>query len=571
MPRRHRLAVLSSTAAAATLASFAWGQVDNPVTVVTAANTVGSVPIPSPLGAFGYDPVNDRIYVAGFSNGDQKMRRIDNVSGVQTITDLVAATGWLRYGQDDTAGATGGSPTPGSVLLNPQAIGALPAYSQAWVFDAATAVTTGTGTTAIRYPERTKKIYTYNLQLSNQPIATDVFTTQMTLAQFQTAAGQPVTSTSSNLGRQPAWSGDGQSLYFNDTSTQFGGMWKIAATGGAPVRLLNVNDILTEPAVITSAGVDTIYFRGGPNSLSGGTLVDNTSGIDKITHDGTNTTAREAVKTVAQLRDFMETTGAVDSQSMSADAAGNLYFNVITTARRGIYKLDTQGRLIKVIGYEERRAAFNAGGSGNPNSNTLRMQPRTVSVGAGSAAFNVTQILYAEPNASNYAGANQIAGAYVFKPGDFDRDNNNDFDADDINAFKAALTLRGVPALSGTVLADQPKLKFDLNGNNEVSFKDVKVLQSFLGFFNGDADINRSVDIDDFGVLAANFNLTGKKWTEGDFNGDEAVNIDDFGLLASNFNQIAGPVSPRGAAVPEPAGALAVVAAMSLARRPRKN
>ena len=43
---------------------------------------------------------------------------------------------------------------------------------------------------------------------------------------------------------------------------------------------------------LTTAGsVDTIYFRGG-------TLTSNSGGIDKITHDGVNTTARAGIARV---------------------------------------------------------------------------------------------------------------------------------------------------------------------------------------------------------------------------------------------------------------------------------
>lgn len=82
----------------------------------------------------------------------------------------------------------------------------------------------------------------------------------------------------------------------------------------------------------------------------------------------------------------------------------------------------------------------------------------------------------------------------------------------------------------------------------------------------GDANFSGTVDIDDFGTLASQFNTTGKWWANGDFNFDGAVNIDDFGLLASNFN-LSSPAA-RGVAVPEP-GALGVLLAAALLRRRR--
>ena len=558
---RRRLAVAAATLFPLT-PCIALAGVDNIVTVVDAQSAVGNVPMPSPIAAFGYDAVNNRVYVAGFSNGDQELRRIDLAGGTVTVQTQVFATPWLRFGRDDDLTLGGGNPTPGAILINPQPIGANPASSLAWITDGAGVVQAGSGTLAIRYPEKTQRLYTYNLQQSSGPIATDVFTSQVTLATLQTAAGQPATSTTSNLARQPAWSGDGQSLYFVDTSPQFGGIWKIAGAGGAaPVRLLNTNtDLNTEPAVLSSGGVDTIFVRGGG-------ATGNVGGIDKITHDGTTTSERTVHVTAAAINDFLENTGtaSITSFSMTADSAGNLYFNntsAIGGSRRGIFKLDPQGRLSKVVGYEERKAVFGSLASGgNPNSNTLRLQPRTTEYVGGSGSFEATQLLYLEQ-----AGVNAVAGAYVFKTGDFNRDNV--VDQNDIAAFKAALTLRGV-TLAATNPGDHEKFRYDLNGNDEVSWKDVKILQQFYDFLDGDANIDKTVNIADFSALAANFNLTGKKWTEGDFTGDEVVGIADFSLLASNFNLSAPASTARPGAVPEPAVAGGLVAIAVVAGRRR--
>lgn len=53
--------------------------------------------------------------------------------------------------------------------------------------------------------------------------------------------------------------------------------------------------------------------------------------------------------------------------------------------------------------------------------------------------------------------------------------------------------------------------------------------------FAGDANHDRRIDIDDFGILASRFNNPGT-FSQGDFNYDGVANIDDFGLLASRFN-----------------------------------
>jgi hypothetical protein len=560
----RKKSVIAMAAAALPFASIASAQVDTLQEVVSEVNAVGGVPIVPPLGTFGYDPVNDRMYVAGFSNGDQELRRIDNVSGTQTVTTLITATQWLRFNRDNDLNLGGGTPIPSSLLLNPQPVGSEPAYSFAWITDAASVVTEGTP--PVRRPDVSQRLYTFNLQQSTQPNASDVLTSRVTLANLHTAVGAASTE-NTNIGRQGAYSGDGQSLYFIDTNSgaaSLGGLWKVPAAGGAPVRLLGPTaDLNTEPAVLSSGGVDTIYFRGGGST-------GNEGGIDKVTHDGTNTGARTVHVAAAAINEFLENTGtaSITNLSMASDASGNLYFNNTSTTGgldRAIFRLDSQGRLSKVVGYEERKVVFGPqAAGGNPNSNTFRMQPRTTTFGTGTSAFQVTQILYAEQG-----GVNAVAGAYVFKVGDFDRD--NDVDQTDIGLFKNNLTLRGV-TLAATNPGDHGKFRYDLNGNNEVTWKDVKILQQFYGFFDGDADINKTVNINDFSTLAANFNLSGKKWTEGDFTGDEIVNIQDFSALAANFNLTAPADGARAHAVPEPttlAGLIAAASAMMLRRRHR--
>ncbi|HRK30520.1 MAG TPA: hypothetical protein PLD59_05530 [Tepidisphaeraceae bacterium] len=548
--KMQRVKIAMGLASFAVFYGAAMGQVDNLTIVLPEVATVGGVPSPSPLAAFGYDPVNDRMFVAGFSNGDQELRRVDNptASSVAFQTQ-VFATSWLRFNRDNDLNLGGGSPTPSAMLLNPLPInlpggGTLPAYSMAAITDAGAIVQSGSGATAVRFPEKSNKVYTYNLQQSVGPIATDVFTQRVTIADLQAATGAAVTETSNNIGRQPAWSGDGQSIYFIDTAVPFGGVWKLGAVTGAPVRLLATNtDLNTEPAVIASGGVDSIFFRGGG-------ATGNVGGIDKITHDGTTTSARTVHVPASEIASFFEQpTSDMTSFSMASDGGGNLYFNNTATARRGIFRLDPEGRVVKVLGYEERRANFAPEASPSVNSNTLRMQIRSTTYTGNAGSFAVPQLMYTEAS-----GVNHVAGAYLFRIGDFNRDDV--VDQADIGLFKSALTLSSATPLSGIIAADQPKLRFDLNGNNVVSWKDVKILQQFYVFPDGDADMDKSVNLDDFTALAANFGLPGRLWTQGDFTGDELVDLNDFTTLAANF----GATSPAGAArgsVPEPtAGAL---------------
>ena len=53
----------------------------------------------------------------------------------------------------------------------------------------------------------------------------------------------------------------------------------------------------------------------------------------------------------------------------------------------------------------------------------------------------------------------------------------------------------------------------------------------------GDANNDGVVNMLDFSILAANWNLSGKAWEQADFNGDGVVNMLDFSILAANWNK----------------------------------
>jgi len=95
----------------------------------------------------------------------------------------------------------------------------------------------------------------------------------------------------------------------------------------------------------------------------------------------------------------------------------------------------------------------------------------------------------------------------------------------------------------------------------------------------GDADLNGTVNSDDFNRLASSFGTNGSVWSEGNFNYDAlgTVNSDDFNLLAGNFGLSASAGGPTpedwanlAAAVPEPAGSIFVLAAGLIAGRKRR-
>lgn len=91
----------------------------------------------------------------------------------------------------------------------------------------------------------------------------------------------------------------------------------------------------------------------------------------------------------------------------------------------------------------------------------------------------------------------------------------------------------------------------------------------------GDGNLDGTVNIGDFAVLASNFNLPGD-WVDGDFNYNGQVTIADFAQLAAHFNlSLPGglPDSARPAsAVPEAAlSSVAGAAALLMRRRSRRS
>jgi autotransporter-associated beta strand protein len=374
-------------------------------------------------------------------------------------------------------------------------------------------------------PAATKKFYTYNLGTAAIPgNGTDVFTTRVTLADLQSAAG--ATSTSNNLARQFAWSGDGQSIYFNDSSAAYGGLWKLGALSGSPQRLMAEDDTSSEPAVRTTAGVDQIF-------LSGGGSTGNLGGIDFVSHNGTTTSARQVAVSAATLANFFEVSETMPSQRVQSltTVGDDLYFVFYTNASStkpesrypGVYRYDAQGRLSKVVNKTQRAAAL-----GGVSLVVDRLQSRTIAVTGSSGTFSATQLLYRE------SGVNTVAGATAFKPVDFNRDNQ--VTAADLTLFAPQVTIRG------QVKTNVADLTFDMNGNDTVDWKDVQIVEGFLDYaadptlagrivpalpIQADANLNGVVDFADFQVMQGNYGTTSQGFTQGDYNGDNEVSFPD--------------------------------------------
>ena len=536
-----RTSALSAALVLATLPSIGFGQVDNLTTVLDARPMIGT----KTFGSYGYDPASDRMFLIAYGGdpsapGNPGIVKVSDVSTAPTSEVMLSQTQLQLYYTDGNPNLAS-PPTPGGLLLNPKPIGATPAYGMAMITDGeVTRLSSGSAA-----PSLSRRVYSYNLQ--SPPPGGDgraVLTTRVTLADMQATAGS--TSSSSFVQRQPAWSGDGQSLYFADSSPGYGGLWNVGAVSGTARQILPADDVSAEPGVRSAGGIDTIF-------LSGGGSTGNAGGIDFVTFNGTNTSTRQIAVPTAKLLDFFDVSGTMPSQRVqSLTTVGNdLYFAFFTNASGtrpesrypGIYLYDAEGRLSKVVNRTERAAAF-----GSVNTVFDRLQSRTVAVTGTSGTFSATQILYRENAVST------VAGATAFKPVDFNRDNA-------VTAADLALLVPQV-TIRGQVKTNVADLKFDMNGNDTVDWKDVQIVEGFLGYvadpalagrivpslpIQADADLNGVVDFNDFLVMQGNYDTTSQGFTQGDYNGDNQVSFADLQPWINSYGSRSAVV---GAGVP---------------------
>ena len=521
-PRPHR-GFRGPLVAAALIAGFApamcSGQIDNLKPVLTTGGLLGST-----LAAYTYDPTTDTMFLTAYGNPAVVKVTDVSVPGSQVATPTVYESTLQLYYRNGDPNRSVTTPAQGGILLNPRPIGSNPAYSLALITDGGNTKFPASSTVD---PAATKKLYTYNLGTAAIPgSGTDVFTTRATLANLQAVTGTD--SNSNNLARQFAWSGDGQSIYFTDSSAAMGGLWKLGAVSGSPQRILNEDDTSAEPTVIPSASGDRIFFSGGGSTGNGG-------GIDFVTHDGSTTSAREVAVSAATLSEFFEVAGTMPSQRVQSltTVGDDLYFIFYNNSSGtnplyrfpGVYRQDAAGRLSKVVNKTERESVF----PGLLNYRVLdRLQSRQITYTGTANSFPVTELLYRESLAQT------VAGATAFKPVDFNRDNA-------VTAADLALLVPQV-TVRGQVQTDVTNLRFDMNGNDTIDWKDVQIVEGFLNYvadpalagrivpalpIQADTDLNGVVDFADFQVMQTNFDTTSLAFTQGDFNGDNQVSFPD--------------------------------------------
>jgi hypothetical protein len=210
------------------------------------------------------------------------------------------------------------TPLISGMVLNPLPVGTFPAYSFAMVTDAGT--TRLPGSTTID-PAVTKRVYRYDLGAvtASGPYGDgrDVMTSLVTLAGMRVLQGSPASTT----GRQGAFSGDGRSFYFVDSSTAYGGVYRTDVLSEATSLVLDQGDINTEPGVLARAG-------GGDRVIVQGTAGNNLGGLNALDVDAAGASGgTQAFLSAATLADFLQRpVGSADLRSVTTDAAGNVYF-----------------------------------------------------------------------------------------------------------------------------------------------------------------------------------------------------------------------------------------------------
>ena len=124
-----------------------------------------------------------------------------------------------------------------------------------------------------------------------------------------------------------------------------------------------------------------------------------------------------------------------------------------------------------------------------------------------------------------FAYADTIREIADFEPAPGDIDGNGIYTIEDIDRMLSAMRARS------------PSCHFDLTGDRVAKRDDLELLLTLASSLEGDANLDGTVQFNDFLSLARGFNLPDRGWGEGDFDGDGVTTFGDFLLLARNFGE----------------------------------
>ena len=348
----------------------------------------------------------------------------------------------------------------------------------------------------------------------------------------------------------PPTPGGGSSTW----NTNGSGNWSTAGNwlGGIPDSVgatANFGTVITAPVTITldsNRTVGSVNFAGSQKYTIAGTSTltfDVASGSAGINYSDFGS---QEIATPVQLQDntrvFVLLSGSTVRLSGQVSAATGV---TLTKAGAGVLEM----RNVRTPGLNVTAGTVRVLADGTANG---RSTVNTLNVDTPSARLDITNNAFIV----DYSGSSplqSIRDDIVFAY------NNGAWDAPGITSSLANSTTHGVGYAEASALASVPPFFGTVDAT--------AVLMRLTRY--GDANLDGTVNLQDFNRLASSFGATGGAlWSQGDFNYDGNVNLQDFNRLASNFGlSAAGPeVTPQdwaalGAAVPEPASLMLIAAA----------
>jgi hypothetical protein len=286
-------------------------------------------------------------------------------------------------------------------------------------------------------------------------------------------------------------------------------------------HILNVPTNFADPTTVITAAGAKITLNGGMSLLNGSTLTIAGAGTTEI-NGAVNSSAGSAVRVSSgTLRTTSDLNGAalqVNGGLAMLDSSQHLSSLAVNPGAQAILMDAAAGRVI-------RTASLAVGGQLEITDNAIIVDY--------SGAAPIEAVRAALSSGYNSGAWNGIGIT---------------------SAFAAVIPNRAV----GYALASEIGAPAEFLGE---TIDSTTLLLRFT--VAGDADLNGTVNLDDFTRLAASFGGAGS-WAGGDFNYDNMVSLDDFTLLAASFGE---SLPPARAAVPEPAAAVVGVAVAILFRR----